>query len=273
MPRSLVGKPIEVGAAISKSVDIVSKNPVILLPQLAVLVLTLLGDLVAGSSLGALRLVITVVTAVVGVIVAGAYPSMVKAIVEGGTPSVSDALGKAYHRFWTLLGAGILVVLLVGLGLIALVVPGIILATWYAYAIPAIMLEEKGALEGMAASKTFGRDKKWSTFLTFVAFAVGGVVIAIVQLLFSIASPVAGQAVYAILEVPLAAWVSVVLSYTYITHGPSSGPWTAPPAPTLPPLVQSRAFVGPPLSIQFCPSCGSPVTQESKFCSNCGKPL
>ena len=91
-----------------------------------------------------------------------------------GQLSVTEALGKAFHRFWTLLGAGILVVLIVALGFIALVVPGIILLTWYAYTVPAIMLEGKGATEGMAASKAFGRDKKGSTFLIFLtAGAVG----------------------------------------------------------------------------------------------------
>ena len=46
----------------------------------------------------------------------------------------------------------------------ALIIPGVIFVTWYTYSVPAIMLEDKGVLAGWAASKTFGRDKKWSTF-------------------------------------------------------------------------------------------------------------
>jgi len=153
-------------------------------------------------------------------IVSGAYPSMFKAVVEGGQLSMTEALGKAYRRFWTLLAAGILVALLVGLGLIALLVPGIILATWYAYTVPAIMLEDKGVLQGMAASKAFGRDKKGDTFLIFLAILMAGLVLLVVDFIFSLASPLLGQLAYAVLLVPLGAWASVIFSYTYLTHGP-----------------------------------------------------
>ncbi len=152
----------------------------------------------------------------------GAYPSMVKAAVEGRPISVTEALGKAYHRFWTLLAASILVGAVVVVGTIALVVPGVIFGTWYAYTFAAVMLEDKGTLEGMAASKAFGRDKKGDTFLVFLAIIVASVVLVAVETVFSLASPLLGQLVYAILYVPVGAWISVILAYTYLAYGPSS---------------------------------------------------
>jgi len=246
-----------------------------MLPQLIALIPTLI--LNASSSLSPLRVIVSIVSFVLSLIASGAYPSLVKTVIEGGQPSVTEALGKAYRRFWTLLPASILVALIVVLGAIALVVPGIIFATWYAYTIPAIMLEEKGALQGMAASKAFGRDKKLSTFIIFVTVVLVVLVLSGVQSLLSLASPLLGHLVYAILLVPLGAWVSVILAYTYLTCGPSSAPTTtagaaygmAPPVSPQPP-AESNASIG--ASGTFCRFCGSPVQAGSKFCASCGKP-
>lgn len=248
-------------------------------PQLIVLVPTLLGDALGASSiLSPLRIITTILADVATLVVSGAYPSLVKTALAGGELSMTDALGKAYRRFWSLLVATILVGLIVVLGTIALVVPGIIFLTWYAYTIPAVMLEDKGALEGMSASKAFGRDKKWKTFLLFLTVAVGFLVASLVDSVFSVASPLLGEFVYAILLVPIAAWASVILSYTYLTYGPSLVPTAtetpgyglAPPAPPQPP-AQVSAPVG--AAGNFCPFCGSPVSMGTKFCGVCGKPV
>jgi hypothetical protein len=249
----------------------------IMLPQLILAVFTLVTDLLSSSALSPLRVVIAIASGVLSLIVSGAYPSMVKAIVEGSEPSLAESLGKAVHRFWTLLAAGILVALIVGLGLIAIVVPGVIFATWYAYTVPAIMLEDKGALEGMAASKAFGRDKKGDTFLIFVAIAMAGLVLIIVQFILSLASPLLGNLVYAVLSVPYGAWVSVIFSYTYLTCGPSSVPTTTEAVggvaslASLQPPVQANAPIGTPAN--FCQFCGSRIAPGSKFCGACGKPV
>ncbi len=274
-----VGKPIRVGDALSRSVDLIRKRPELMVPQGIVLVLSLLIAALGAATLSPLRLALSLASVVVSIMVAGAYPSMVQAALGGGQFSVSDSLRKAYNRFWTLFVAGLLVALIVVLGFIALIVPGIIFVTWYAYTVPAIMLEDKGATAGMAASKTFGRDKKWSTFtiglvLGAVALVVYGIVAAV-----SVASPVVGQIVSAFLFVPLDAWIAVVLTYTYITYGPSSvaatevpgygvvtPPFQQPPLPANPPVYSSPQK-------NFCRSCGSPIEPDSKFCSVCGNPL
>lgn len=249
------------------------------MPQLIVLIPTLLGDALGGSSiLSPLRLVTSILTAVASLMAGGAYPSLVKDFLAGGQLSPTEALGKAYRKFWSLLAATILVVLIVVLGTIALVVPGVIFATWYVYTIPAMMLEDKGALEGMSASKDFGDDKKWRTFLILLTVGIGYLVASLVDSVFTLASPVLGQVVYAILLVPIAAWASVTFSYTYLTYGPSLAPTTVavpgygltPLAPPQPP-AQASAPVGGPGG--FCRFCGSPVSMGAKFCGACGKPI
>jgi len=274
-----VGRAIDVGEAVSRSASIISARPLIMVPQLIVLVPTILGDaLGASSALSPLRVFTTILAGVASLMASGAYPSLVKTVLAGGEPSPMEALGKAYRRFWTLLAAAIVVGLVVVLGTIALVVPGIIFLTWYVYTIPAVMLEDKGALEGMSASKAFGRDKKWKTFLMFLTAALAYLVASAVDSIFSLASPVLGEVVYAILLVPIAAWASVIFSYTYLTYGPSPAPTSteptgfgvAPPAPPQP-AAQPIAPAGAPGG--FCPFCGSRVPTGAKFCGACGKAI
>jgi hypothetical protein len=273
-----VGRPIVVGDVIFRSARILIDRPFLMIPQLIVLIPALVVDLLTSSSpFNPLGLIIGILSGVLSVIVTGAYPPLVKAALEGGQHSVGEALGKAVQRFWTLLAAGILTVLIVALGFIALIVPGIILLTWYAYTVPAIMLDGKGATEGMAASKAFGRDKKGSTFLIFLTVFLVGLLLFAVESILSLGSRLLGQLVFSVLDVPLGAWVAVMVTYTYLTYGPSSVPATteaaglgmAPNVSPQPP-AQAGASVAP--SGNFCRFCGSLLRADSKFCASCGKP-
>ena len=267
------------GDTISRSWAILSAQPLMVLPQLIAAVPMILGDIFRTSQLfSPFGLVTLILSIVLSVTSSGAYPFLVKEAMDGRQLTVTEALGRAYHRFWTLLAAGILVVLVVFLGVIALIVPGIIFATWYAYTAPAIMLGDKGALEGMSASKAFGRDKKGSTFSIFLIFVLVTIVLAIAEAIFSVASPPLGQLVYALLSAGLSAWSSVAFSYVYIVYGPSpvatttgtAGYGMGSPAPPQP------AVMGiPPAGTSggFCRFCGSPVSADSKFCASCGKPV
>src|SRR5882672_3681294 len=103
-----VGRPIVVGDVIFRSARILIDRPFLMIPQLIVLIPALVVDLLTSSSpFNPLGLIIGILSGVLSVIVTGAYPPLVKAALEGGQHSVTEALGKAYHRFWTLLGAGI----------------------------------------------------------------------------------------------------------------------------------------------------------------------
>ncbi len=259
-----VGKNIDITDALSKSVGIIAKNPVILLPQLIVSIPTLLIGLFSSTTSLTLAIggvVASLVSGLLMVLVIGAYPLMVKTVVDGGRISISDAVRKGIGRFWSILVAGILVALFVIAGTIALIVPGLIIATWYAYTIPAIMLENRGAMDGMSASKAFGRDKKMSTFLMILVVGVGFLVVSGIQLAVSSASPVAGRLVNDLLTIPLDVWIYVLLSYTYIKYGPSS-------VASVPGTTEAPGFVP-----RYCANCGKPVQVGSTFCPNCGSPL
>jgi len=265
--RQSVGRKIDVGDVISRATGILTRRPSIMLPQILVVIPVFLSYLALNTSgYRAFSLVATIVSAIVSMIVAGAYPFIVKEALEGRQFTIKEAMERAYHKFWTLLGAVILVGIIVGLGTVALVVPGIIFGTWYFYTVPAIMLEDKDALEGMSASKAFGRDKKWSTFLIFLVYFVVLVVIYLTNFI-----PLAGPYVYTLLAIPLDTWGAAIASYTYITYGPSGGlPPPAAPGPGIPTQSSSVQMPGRQAN---CPRCGTKLAGDEAFCKSCGTKL
>lgn len=269
MGKATVGTPINVGEVISRSTNLLKANPSIILIQLIPAVPSLLSDVFSGPTLfDPVALLMGVLTAVLSVIASGAYAPVVKGALTGQRLTLEAALGHAYRKFWSLLGAGILVVLIVFVGAIALVVPGIIFATWYAYTTPAIVLEDRGALEGMSASRSFGRDKKLSTFLIFLTFFLVYILVAAVGAALSLGG--GGRLIQTLLDVPLSAWTSVVIAYTYITCGPSATS-TQPPGQPVATMPRPAPITEAPVGV--CSSCGAPLPQGSKFCGNCGKPV
>jgi hypothetical protein len=274
-----VGTKVNVGDVLSKATDVLRANPSIILISVIPAIPTLFTDVYSSSAIfNPLPLLAGIISAVLSVIAGGAYAPVVKEAIGGKRLTIGEALGHAYKRFWSLVGAGILVVLIVILGTIAVVVPGIIFATWYAYTTPAIMLENKGAIEGMAASKAFARDKKWSTFSLFLVFLLVYILVSIVGGVLSLGG--GGRVIQTLLTIPLSAWTSVVIAYTYITHGPSVT------APIMPAEAWAQRPAEPGMSVgiaagtprlegtsHFCAFCGSPLKADAKFCANCGKPV
>ena len=132
----MVGKKIVVRDVISRSTGIIARRPSLILLQAIPIVFIFLGVLFLStlfpspSVFNPLRLVTEIVSYVLWVIVNGAYPSIIKNVLDGGQLSMIDALRKAYHRFWALLVAAVLFGVLVVLGWIALAVPGLIFGTW-----------------------------------------------------------------------------------------------------------------------------------------------
>jgi len=273
-----VGRPIEVGHVLSKSLELIRDNPILLVPQVIVLVVSLLEDLASAATLSVLGFVLLLVSVIVTIIVTGAYPSLVQEALDGRPVSIGNSMRQASGRFFTLLVAGIVVGIAVFVGLIALVVPGIIFLTWWVYTTPAIMLENKGVFDGMAASKAFGRDKKWSTFLLLLTVAIVAIVASSIGDLVGIASPLAGRVVGSILTMPVDAWFAVIITYTYLRYGPSStivppGPEVLVPGviPPPPPMPQEAGAPKAMPAAKFCQNCGAPLQPGTVFCPNCGQ--
>ncbi len=255
---------ISVEEVLASSLNIIRRKPMILLPQVivtttftvaftvifmlfAIRLLSLLSSFVSSSFVSPSALLeslvlflelitgIFIVAIVLGPIIQGMYPLMVKNVTEGKEVDVFAAFRKAVRRFPSLIGSAILAFLIVAIGLLFLIVPGIIFLTWYYYTVPAIMLEKRGALDGMSASKRFGRTQKSKTLLIVLVLSViGGIagtfagsITGIGGSFFmpSVAGLVISTLISTVVQSFVAAWGSVIRAYVYIKYAmPAQNP-------------------------------------------------
>jgi tetrahydromethanopterin S-methyltransferase subunit G len=114
--------------------------------------------------------------------------ALVKAVedVRDGRPDLT--LGETFQRVRPQLGsiivAGILAGLGIVLGLILLIVPGLILLTWWVLIIPVIVLEQRSAGDSFSRSRELVRGYGWGVFgvivLTILLLIGFGIVLGIV---------------------------------------------------------------------------------------------
>jgi hypothetical protein len=107
----------------------------------------------------------------------GALIKSVSELYLGTEITVGQAYRFVWPKFLTLIGAGIMVVLVVYLGLLLLVVPGIIFGLWFALTTPAIVVENLRATEGMTRSKALVSGNLGKIFsVAFLIFVISFVV-------------------------------------------------------------------------------------------------
>ena len=229
---------------LGSSFDIIRKKPIVLFPHIVpaaiiapalffreqALVFQSIESLLPAYTLFIGIMAIVIVGAIVSFIIEGMYPLMVKNVIEGKEVEMAVAFRKAVSRLPSVIGASILVGLLVGAGFMLAIVPGIIFITWYYYTIPAIMLENRGALDGISSSRRFGRTRKWKTFLMFLVLGLiesGGGIIAWTVMLYLVTSlaipffhiiPVTGLVIGIIIGIFASVWGSIIASYAYIKY-------------------------------------------------------
>jgi hypothetical protein len=78
--------------------------------------------------------------------------------------SLSETFQRVRPQLGSIIVAGILAGLGIALGLILLIVPGLILLTWWILIIPVIVLEERRAGESFSRSRELVRGYGWSVF-------------------------------------------------------------------------------------------------------------
>jgi hypothetical protein len=98
--------------------------------------------------------------------------------------SISETLHRVRPRVASLLGAGLLAGLGVALGLLLLIVPGLVLLTWWSVIVPVVVLERAPAMESFGRSRELVRGYGWNVFgvivLTVLVLLLAVLVLAIV---------------------------------------------------------------------------------------------
>ena len=153
-------------------------------------------------------------------LVQGGLVEIVRGLHDDGDDeaSVGEALGRASGRILKLVRVSLLTSILVGVGFLVFIIPGFILMTRWAVAVPVAMLEGGNARDALRRSREMVDGNGWNVFK--VLFAVG-MLTAIVMVPFLFVSANAGAfgwwlavTIASMLTAPYAAHALTVVYYT-----------------------------------------------------------
>lgn len=129
-------------------------------------VTTLLPEISANAAL--LALTVTIPLAILATLLAGLAEAVCAGAVltgfKGGSVTAGSALAGLRGRWWRLTGLIFLKNLLIGLGALLCIVPGVILAINYAVAVPAAVAEDLPIVASLRRSRGLVEESKGKTF-------------------------------------------------------------------------------------------------------------
>lgn len=166
-----------------------------------------------------LTLLLTWVGAIIGAIVSivalfWLQAALVKAVDDVRDGEANLSLGETFSQAREHLGSVAVAAILAGLGivlgLILLIVPGLVLMTWWAVIIPVVVLEKRSAGEAFGRSRELVRGHGWGVF---------GVIVLVILLLIGF------NIVLSLLLSPLADWLQSFVSQ--IVSGTLTAPFIA----------------------------------------------
>ena len=149
------------------------------------LVGSLAGD---GSGIPVLLAAVTFAVSLVGTFwLQGALVSAVDDVRDGRIDStVRETFDRARPYLGKLIGAGLLAGLGIALGLVLLIVPGLVLLTWWCLIVPVIVLEGGSIGESFSRSRELVRGYGWTVFGVIVITAIASAIASgLIQAVFS----------------------------------------------------------------------------------------
>lgn len=228
---------IDVGGVVSKVFDLYRQYAGVLLPVAAVIflvegVLTLLFDD---------SLVLSFVVAIIGIVLAYLYTGMVVHLVDDVRDGRLDqSVGQLFSRVMPVLGTLILAAILagigIGIGFVLLIVPGLVLLTFWSVIAPVILLEKADVIKAFKRSTALVKDHFFAVLGVIVLFFLIGFGVSILLGAIGVAAGDEVRALLAyvgrVITAPLAALASAVLYFELkAAHGEvAPPPESAPPA-------------------------------------------
>jgi len=211
--------------------------------------------------------VIFVVNIVFSTIAEGSAIKLASEQITKGQADLGPSVRFAVSKLLSIWALSIIVGIIVFLGFIALIVPGIILAIMYSISLPVLLIENKGVTESMGRSRQLVGHRWGKTFGTFLVL---GIIVLIASLIFGaitaplgiILGPVANGILSAFYQ-PLFPILMVVYYYSNLAR-------TAPPPPGQMGMGPIGTFQA---EMKFCPTCGTQNASSATFCTKCGAKL
>lgn len=126
---------------------------------------------------------------------------------NGGRANFADCMQTGLRHAAALFGIAILITFGVMIGMVALIVPGIIVAIMWAVAVPVRIVEDTGIMASLRRSRELTKGARWNLFWLFLIYVVVSMVVSMVS-----AVPFAFAAESPILLAFLNVVITVILS-------------------------------------------------------------
>src|SRR3989454_9416799 len=209
---------------------------------------------------------ISIVTVVFSPIAQGTAITLASEQIEKGHAEMGTSVRFAVSKLLWIWALSIVVGVIVFLGFIALIVPGIILAIMFSLAFPVLLIENKGVLESMGRSRELVSHRWLKTFATFLVLGIvilgASTIVSAIGGLVGVAGPVVDGFLSAFYQ-PL---FPILLTVYYYSNLARITPLPADQMPTGPTTI---ALAG----MKFCPTCGTQLVSSATFCFQCGARL
>jgi zinc-ribbon domain len=205
---------------------------------------------------------IFIVTVVFFPIAQGGAIKLASERVEKGKADLGPSVSFAASKLIWLWALSIVVGIIVILGFIALIIPGIILAIMFVLAFPVMIIENKGVSASMGRSRELVGHRWLKTFATLLVFgiivAISAGVASAISGVFGPASPVVNGVLSAFYQ-PL---FPIMLAVFYYSNAARISPKSA--------AMVGTAATTPQTGTKFCPACGTQMASTATFCPKCG---
>ncbi|MFO8109713.1 MAG: hypothetical protein R6U17_04205 [Thermoplasmata archaeon] len=124
------------------------------------------------STLYLIALPLSIVVWIIELLFAGGIVGITKESFEGRSVNVDTGLGVIKNHALGVILAGILLSILLSVGIALCIIPGLLFCYWWLFTIPILIIEGKGVLDAMSASKNFAKKNSTTGFTIVIIVLV-----------------------------------------------------------------------------------------------------
>jgi hypothetical protein len=219
------------------------------------------------GSLFLLLAVIFLVNVIFSTIAQGGAIKMASEEITKGQVNTGASVRFAASKLLSIWALSIIVGIIVFLGIIALIVPGIILAIMYSLALPVLLIENKGVTESMGRSRQLVSHRWGKTLGTFIVLII---IVAVASLIISTITAPLGNILGPVANGILSAFYQPLFPILVTVYYYSNLARTAAPPPGQMPMGPTTTFQA---GMKVCPACGTQNPSSATFCTKCGARL
>jgi hypothetical protein len=219
------------------------------------------------SSLVGTLIPLVVFSALIGLvfvpIAVGSAIKMASDEIQKGQVDLGASVRFSISKLVWMWALGIILGIIVGLGFVALIIPGIILVIMFGLSLNALLIENAGVLGSMGRSRELVAHRWLKTFAVYVIFVIivgiAAGIVGVISSPFGVASSVVSS-ILSSLYVPLFPIALTVYYYSNLARisPPPGGPTTAAYAP------------GAQAGMKYCSNCGTQMIASAVYCPKCG---